>query len=380
MKLVYVLGGNYDANGMCSIITKKINWYAEHTDWEIVALLTESAKGREFYFPLHPSIRIVNFELDFDELDVMPKFKKLVRYKKKQKSYKRMFSAFLYDYRPDVVVSAMRREINFLTEIHDGSLKIGELHFCRQTYRIFSFPYIPELLCRVITKYWQGKLLQQIRKLDAFVVLTDEDRKAWGDLPNIHVIPNFISGIPSVQSLCNEKTVVAVGRYTWQKGFDLLLNAWHQVENERRDWKLKILGAGDKSEYVCLAKDLKLNCVEFCDPVKNLNEIFEHASLMAFSSRYEGFGMVLIEAMACGIPAVSFACPCGPSDIITDGNDGFLIPPLDSDSFARRLLHLMEEDNVRSQMGANARANMHRFIKDEVMNQWMKLLASLRVV
>lgn len=378
MKLVYVLGGNYDANGMCSIITKKINWYAENTDWEIVALLTESARGREFYFPLHPSVKIVNFELDFDELDVMPKFKKLVRYSKKQKQYKKMFSDFLISYRPDVVVSAMRREINFLSDIKDGSLKVGELHFCRNTYRAFSHPHLPGFLCRTITRYWQGRLLKQIRRLDAFVVLTDEDRKAWGNVPNIHVIPNFITDIPSVHSLCQNKTVVAVGRYTWQKGFDMLLRAWRKVEDVRQDWQLKIVGAGDSSEYSRLAQELQLKCVEFSGPVKDVNEVFGQSSIMAFSSRYEGFGMVLIEAMACGVPTVSFACPCGPSDIISDGIDGYLVSDFDVDVFADRLLSLMSADKERSVMGSRARDNMMRFRQVDVMRRWMALFTSFQ--
>lgn len=378
MKLVYVLGGNYDANGMCSIITKKINWYAENTDWEIVALLTESARGREFYFPLHPSVKIVNFELDFDELDVMPKFKKLVRYSKKQKLYKKMFSDFLFSYRPDVVVSAMRREINFLSDIKDGSLKVGELHFCRNTYRVFSHPHLPGFLCRAITRYWQGRLLKQIRRLDAFVVLTDEDRKAWGNVPNIHVIPNFITDKPSVHSSCQNKTVVAVGRYTWQKGFDMLLRAWRKVEDVRQDWQLKIVGAGDSSEYSCLAQELQLKCVEFSGPVKDVNEVFGQSSIMAFSSRYEGFGMVLIEAMACGVPTVSFACPCGPSDIISDGIDGYLVPDFDVDLFAGRLLSLMSADKERIEMGLRARDNMMRFRQVDVMRRWMALFTSFQ--
>lgn len=379
MKLVYVLGGNYDANGMCSIITKKINWYAENTDWEIVALLTESARGREFYFPLHPSVKIVNFELDFDELDVMPKFKKLVRYSKKQKQYKKMFSDFLFSYRPDVVVSAMRREINFLSDIKDGSFKVGELHFCRNTYRVFSHPHLPGFLCRAITRYWQGRLLKQIRRLDAFVILTDEDRKAWGNVPNIHVIPNFITDIPSVQSSCQNKMVVAVGRYTRQKGFDMLLKAWRKVEDVRQDWRLKIIGAGDSSEYSHLAQELQLKCVEFGGPVKDVNEVFGQSSIMAFSSRYEGFGMVLIEAMACGVPTVSFACPCGPSDIITDGNDGYLVPAFDIDMFAQRLLSLMSADKERIEMGLRARDNMMRFRQVDVMHSWMALFSSFQV-
>jgi len=377
MKLVYVLGGNYDANGMASIITKKINWYSEHTDWEIIALLTENSKGRPFYYSLHPNVRVINFNLDFDELDTMPKLKKLVLYRRKQKTYKRQFYAFLMSYRPDIVVSAMRREINFLTGIHDGSKKVGELHFCRKTYRVFNHPHLPSFICRCITRYWQNQLIRQIKKLDAFVVLTEEDRKAWTDLPNIYVIPNFISKKQERYSDCLQKTVIAVGRYTEQKGFDLLFQAWKNVEERNSDWTLKIFGAGNHDDYQRLADSMGLQHVQLYGPIKDVSEAFRNASIFAFSSRYEGFGMALIEAMSCGIPSVSFACPCGPRDIICNGEDGFLVEDFDINDFSERLLFLMNDENTRRDMGRKASQNMRRYLEDGIMDKWMNTLLSM---
>lgn len=374
MKLVYVLGGNYDASGMCSVITKKINWFAEHTDWEITALLTESPNGRDFYFPLHDSVKIANFHLNYDELDTMGKLKKFFHYRQKQKLYKKMFKNFLMDYRPDIVVSAMRREINFLPGINDGSRKVGELHFCRQTYRVFTHSKLPGFICKGITRYWQSQLLRQIQKLDAFVVLTEEDRKAWGDLPNMCVIPNFIQSIPEVPSSGAQKVVVAVGRYTEQKGFDLLFKAWQKVEECEKDWQLKIFGSGDRAAYQRLVEKMGLKNVTLNGTVKDVNDAFREGSIMVFSSRYEGFGMVLIEAMACGLPTVSFACPCGPRDIIQEGEDGFLVEDFDTDKLADRLLELMHNDTLRKDMGKRARQNMQRFMQEDVMQKWQTLL------
>lgn len=381
MKVVYVLGGNYDASGMCSVITKKINWLAEHTDWEITALLTESPNGREFYFPIHPSVKIVNFNLNYDELDVMSKFKKIKCYRTKQKQYKRLFTDFLMDYRPDIVVSAMRREVNFLNDIKDGSKKVGELHFCRSTYRIFTHPKLPAFVCRAITRHWQSQLLKQIRKLDAFVVLTDEDRRAWGGeaYQNIHVIPNFIQQMPQQVSSCQNKTVVAVGRYTLQKGFDLLFQAWKKVEEKCPDWHLQIYGAGERAPYQQMADDMKLERVHLNGTTKQVNDVFASASVIAFSSRYEGFGMVLIEAMSCGIPAVSFACPCGPSDIIQDGVDGYLVKDFDVDAFADRLIDLINDNSKRVFMGKLARKNMNRFLEEDIMQTWKTFLEHVAV-
>lgn len=377
MKLVYILGGNYDANGMSSIITKKINWYAENTDWEITAVLTESPNGRDFYYPLNLKVKTINFDLNYDELDTIPKFKKVFHYRKKQKLYKKALSDFLISYCPDIVISAMRREINFLTEINDGSKKVGELHFCKKTYRIFNYPHIPHFICSIVTKYWQNQLVKKIKKLDAFVVLTEEDKQDWGDLKNISVIPNFIGRIPEESSECNNKNVIAVGRYTWQKGFDLLLTAWKQIESQIEDWQLCIYGPGERNEYENLSNNLGLKRLKLYGTASDINDKFLSSSVFAFSSRYEGFGLVLIEAMSCGLPSVSFSCPCGPRDIITPNVDGFLIDNYDVRMLADKLLELMRNDQLRKKMGEKARENMSRFLEKKIMHTWVKLLKSL---
>lgn len=370
MKLVYVLGGNYDASGMCSVITKKINWLAEHTDWEITALLTESPNGREFYFPLHPSVKIVNFELNYDELDTMPKWRKLIHYRRKQRLYKKAFTDFLMENRPDLVVSAMRREINFLTDIKDGSKKIGELHFCRKIYRVFTHRMLPGFVCRAITSYWQSQLLNKIKRLDAFVVLTEEDACAWGDLPNIHVIPNFIERLPTQTSSCSSKNILAVGRYTWQKGFDMLFKAWKKIEDKHPDWNLVVYGSGDRTYYQNLAKSMDLKHVELNGATKDIADVYQRSSFLAFSSRYEGLSMVLIEAMSYGLPVVSFTCPCGPRDVVHDSENGYLVENFDITRFAERMEQMMGDASRRKAMGDQARQETKKLQKEEIMLKW----------
>lgn len=369
-KILYVLGGNSSANGMSAVISQKMNYLAAHTDYELTALLTESLDC-PMYYPLNEKIKVINFNINFDELDALPVYKKAWRYKKKQKEYKQKFTNLLIKENYDIVVSAMRREINFLTKIKDGSKKIGELHFNRSNYRIFNAPFFPKKINKIITNVWQNQLIKQIRLLDKFIVLSNEDAKAWGHIGNMEVIPNPIKSYPDKTSSCDNKKVIAAGRYTWVKGFDMLIKAWKQVDKKHPDWELHIYGPGDKTNYQEIAGH-----GVFChDAVKDIYAKYQESSIFAFSSRYEGFGLVLAEAMSCGIPAVSFACPCGPKDIIT--NDGILVTPENTEDFASAICKLIENETLRKEMGQCGHINMKRFEENAIMQKWIKIFGNI---
>ncbi len=369
-KILYVLGGNSSANGMSAVITQKMNYLATHTDYELTALLTESLNNPMCY-PLHETIKVINFNINFDELDTLPIYKKIWRYKKKLKEYKQKFTNLLMEVKYDIVVSAMRREINFLTDIKDGSKKVGELHFCRVVYRVFNASFLPRLVNEYITRLWQEKLIKQIKRLDNFVVLSQEDANAWGNISNMVVIHNPIKEYPSITSSCENKKVIAVGRYTWQKGFDMLIKAWGLVDMKHPDWELHIYGAGDNNAYQELAGQ-----GVFChEAVKDIYEKYRESSIFAFSSRYEGFALVMAEAMGSGLPIVAFACPCGPKDIIT--NDGILVEPGNIEEFADGLCKLIEDETLRKEMGKNGHLNMRRFEETAIMQKWIDLFDNL---
>ena len=134
MKIVYVVGGMLSPTGMGAILSNKINWLAEHTDYELFMILTEKA-GHPWCYDINPKVKWVNFDINFDELDPMPFRKKIYHYYFKQKTYKKKFKDFLMSVKPDITISTIRREINFITNIKDGSKKIGEIHFVRD-YKI----------------------------------------------------------------------------------------------------------------------------------------------------------------------------------------------------------------------------------------------------
>ena len=371
------MGGLLYPNGMSMVLSQKINYLAEHTDYELYMILTEKA-GESWYYKMNPKIKWVNFDINFDELDTMPLPKKLFCYYFKQRRYKRLFSDFLLKIRPDITVSTVRREINFLNSIKDGSKKVGEIHFSRQNYRQVNNPYLPSFVNQYLSRLWINSLVRQLKRLDQFVVLTDEDFECWPEICRKRVIYNSLTYFPDTCSTTSNKKVIAVGRYTSQKGFDLLINAWMIVSKIHPDWTLDIYGSGDNAGYQRLADNSGLSGKVICHgAVKNIYEKYRESSIFAFSSRYEGFGMVLAEAMSSGLPAVSFACPCGPRDIITDGEDGMLVENGNVEKFANAICFLIEHDDIRRQYGAKAKENMHRFAQPLIMEQWIQLFDSL---
>lgn len=211
-----------------------------------------------------------------------------------------------------------------------------------------------------------------------FVVLTNDNLKEW-KLKNLKVISNPLSFYPEESADLNNKVVLAVGRQSYQKGYDQLLKIWQPIAKKYPDWELKIYGKIDQELKLSqLAQELGITTsVSFYAPVKNIISVYTESSIYVMSSRFEGFGMVLIEAMACGVPVVSFDCHYGPKDIITPNEDGILVENNDLDSFSKSIEELIKNSELRKQMGKMAKQNVNRFFPDQIVPQWNELFKNL---
>lgn len=376
-RIVYLVGDLSYPNGMSRVLSQKVNYLAENTNFELYVVLTEKASS-PWYYELSSKIKHVNFDLNFDELYQLPLFRRLFVYWNKQRQYRRLLTNYLMQVQPDITVSVIRREINFINDIPDGSRKVGEIHFNKQTYRTFNKRYLPRFINSFITHRWQQSLEREIKRLDKFVVLTHEDFSFWQGYTNITVIPNPIYTYPNHGSSCTSKQVIAVGRYTYQKGFDLLISTWILVKKRHPDWKIRIFGAGNPDAYRRLVREKELDDVVFCEGATNdVYARYDESSIFVLSSRYEGLPLVLIEAMSAGLPCVSFTCPCGPRDCIKDGVDGILVEAGNIEKLADGICLLIENETLRKQMGAAARRNAVRFEESNIMHCWIELFESL---
>ncbi len=373
LKLVYLTPALYMAGGVERVLTLKANYFAEHFGYDVTIVLTEG-KGKPLFYPLSDKIKIINLDIYFEELWTCSFVKKIIVYLKKQRQYKRKLSAILMDIRPDITISLLRREINFINDIPDGSRKIGEIHINRANYRNFKSDN-ENCLKRLFAKYWSHSLLGHLRKLDSLVVLTDKDREAWTELNNVVTIPNPLPFTPTKSSLQTEKRVIAIARYSYEKGIDLLLQAWAEVERQCEDWRLDVFGDGDTSSYEHLIDNLGIDRNR-CGLNARTNDVereYCNSSIFALSSRFEGFGMVMIEAMACGLPVVAFNCPWGPQEIVNNGEDGILVDNGSPSSLANGLLQLINDVNTRKAMSEAAERNVLRFKIDYIAQKWQQL-------
>ena len=384
-KVVFCTPAIYSAGGVERVVSYKANYFAEQLGYDVTIIVTEG-KGRECFFPLSEKVKVVNFEIGFEALWNASFFRKVFLYLSKQHQYKKLLSAELMRIRPDFTISMLRREINFLTSLRDGSKKIGELHVNRANYRNFE-ANASNVLKRLFAKFWMRSLVGKLKCLDQLVVLTDKSKASWPELSNVTVIPDPVPISCSSVSDLQTKRVITIGRYTYQKGYDLLLKAWAEIEKlkqleevkEVNDWTLDIYGMGDQTDCRQLMTDLDINANQcrLNGPVENVVKAYQDSSIFVLSSRFEGFGLVLVEAMACGLPVVSFDCLAGPDEIITDGHDGLLVPSGDVKVLAQKLKLLMADVELRKRLAQNAIQSAQRYNMNQISEQWVDLFNQL---
>lgn len=234
----------------------------------------------------------------------------------------------------------------------------------------------------IIRRYLGAKLS------DMVVTLTDEDRlyycqKYRLSKDKVVCIPNWIEETsPDIAYNSTSKRLITIGRFSKQKGYDLLAKVASQVLNKHADWIWDIYGSGDEVIRQSLVNQLEdsgvLSQVDFKGVVSGSENIYPEHGIYVMTSYYEGLPLVLLEAKQFGLPIVSFSCPTGPADIVENGVNGDLIPPFDVDNMIERLNHLMSHQEIREQYSASAQNGMTRFNKETVLSQWEDLVTKLK--
>ncbi len=376
-KIVICTPALYSAGGVERVVTVKANYFAEQLGYDVTIIVTDGNGGNSFFL-ISPKIKIINLGLSFEELWNIPFISKVFSYLKKQRKYKKVLSRELRRIKPDITITTLRREINFLSDINDGSYKIGELHQSRDNYRCIDSRKL-NLVKKIFSRWWQQRIVTHIKRLDRFVVLTKSAVSEWPEIEHVRLIPDPLPFVPKRQSQLTSKRIVTIGRYSREKGFDLLLRAWSIVEKHFEDWQLDVYGMGDPTYYEKMIDDMSIDKTRCHLNARLLlvEEAYLNSSVLAHPSRTEGFGLVVVEAMACGLPVVSFDCENGPRSIISDGEEGFLVPVFDVAVFAERLMRLMKNEDLRRTMGEKGRKRSQQYSIDVVGRQWQQLFDEL---
>lgn len=376
MKLIYCICSLQNPGGMERVLLNKVTYIVERLQWDVTVVTTDQ-KGRPTFYPFPDAVRMVDLGINYTDDNGKHPLLKIAGYLQRRRRHRKLLTKLLMKERADIVVSLYPSESSFIPDIKDGSKKVLELHFCK----FFRLQYGRNGLLGLIDRWRTRQDEKIVGKFDKFVVLTNEDKGYWGQLPNIEVIPNAAMHIGNKYSDSTAHRIIAVGRLDYQKGFDRLIEAWAQIQkhDKYKDWHLDIFGQGewrDMLQQMIERHGLQDN-THINRPTRDIGTEYAKSSLLVMSSNYEGFPMVMIEAMACGLPVASFDFKCGPKDIIKDGINGLLVPNGNIDALAQAMMKIMDNDTYRKELSLNARQVVSTYSEDTVMAKWVKLFNSL---
>ena len=378
MRILYIYPELTIKGGADKVIIDKANYLSTH-GYEVI-IVTESQMGRDIIFPLLSSVRHIDMSLDFNKQYTQNIIRRFFTYFSFMRKYKSQLRAVINKEKPDIIITTIGRSIDFLAELNVGGIKIAEAHTTKNHLRSLHLMEEKGGLYKFLAGYLRRTICRKVSKLDALVVLTQKDADDWKEAKRVVVIPNSVPMYSSANSSLTNKQAIMVGRYNDAKGYDYLIPAWSLVHQKHPDWVLNVYGSGElRDQVIQWINDYQLEeTIILHEPTDNIMEKYLESSICVLSSRYEGFSMVIAEAMSCGVPCVSFDCPHGPRTIIANGEDGLLVEYLNTKALADGICKLIEDENLRIQFGCRAKQNIQRYSQEKVMGQWHQLFKSLK--
>lgn len=380
MKIVFLHHANIYRAGIERMMAIKANMLAEQMGWEVV-LLTYEQNAALFPYPLSSKVKCVDLNIHFYDAykSVYPMryFRKLILRRRLAEVLRR----FLQEQRPDIVICTDKdaHELNALSHARTTEIIVVEAHTGMidhemQVRRTHSF------IRRQIAYKDMMRLKRAVSRYDVLIALTASDARCWSSYVKTEVIPNCLShDLGTMADLSKEKKrVIMVGRVDYQKGQDLLSQAWLQVSQRHPDWRLDLYGDGETT-YVSEVKPLidRQFSIVLHPSTPDIFTEYQKSDFLVCSSRWEAFGLILIEAMSCGLPVVAFDCDNGPRSIITDGEDGLLVKNGDVNALAEKICWMIEHPLKRQQMGQIAWQHVASYCRETIIQRYVSFLSSL---
>ncbi len=375
MTIVYCIASTYNSGGKDRVICTKANHLVQlgHK----VTIITTDQKERPSFFPLDPRVRCIDLGINYEDYNSLSFWARYRKSRELKLKHRGALIKALEATTPSIVISTFEEDAEIVADLTISCPKIMELHYSKER-RFNEYPRARWSLGRLLDhiRTWRDEWV--VRKFDHLVTLTEVDRTKWTTARSSSTIPNPLPFVPTSQSSPLNKRVIAVGRYSSEKDFASLIHIWSKIEPKHPEWELEIVGDGYlRKSFEDLISSLHLKRVLLSHPTADIQSKYLSASCLAMTSRYEGFGMVLIEAMAHGLPVIAYDCPYGPREIIRDKQSGFLIPPNNRSLYRESLELLMDNSDLRTSMGIEALRSSERYSMNSVMEQWIQLFESL---
>ena len=369
MKIVFNTDQIYLHGGIEKVMALKASYFANLEDFEVYIVTTEQ-KAHPPCYAMDPKVKLIDLGIDYNRSASYFSTENLRKSIKHFNLQKNLFKKL----KPDIIISPNHNFDHYWLPFISGKSKIlKEWHgsrFAEELQREKS-------VLKTKIKFYFTDFLNSL--YDRIVVL-NEDEKCYVKSGNGVVIPNPTE-ITTLRADLIKKRVIAAGRISPVKAFDQLIQIFAQVHPDFSDWELHIYGQDyldtqEKLQKLINAYQLT-NVVYFMGSVDNLTETMADYSIYGMTSETECFPMVLLEALSVGMPVISYDCPNGPRNILTSGEDSFLIPDKNLTIFAKQLKILMKNEDLRTEMGARGLQNVQRFSVEIVMTRWQNLFAEL---
>jgi len=361
MRIVYVYAALATRGGVERILADKMNHLAAIDGYE-VSLITYNQGQHPVSFPLDTRVQHIDLRVSTHQ---QYRYRGLHRqwkaFQLNRLLYRRMKEQ-LANLVPDIIVTTTAGEFSLLLKVKGSTPLLVESHGGYD--HLIDYPQMT---------WWHRwdirRRYRQLHRAAAIVTLTERDAERWRKhYSQVHMIPNMVHLNPTDRYVTGEQQrVIFVGRLAEQKGIPELVAVWRKVFAKHPDWSLEVFGDGSLASLLQQEEGVHLHA-----SVDDIFSQYVKASLLIVTSRWEPFGLVIPEAMSCGLPVVSFEGD-GPCDIITDGKDGFLVKGRSVEDFADRVCQLIENQTLRRQMGQTAIQSAQRYAAEKILPQWKQL-------
>lgn len=370
MRILYVFHSLAVWGGIERVLVDKMNHLAKMYDDEVFMLTTDQG-NHSVPYQLEPKVHLEDLGICFHHQYRHRGVKRWMMAHRLSCLYEKLLSERIQVINPDVIVctTSNYQDINLLVRLKKDIPLVVESHsICRATLG-------QKGLKNRFTDYMYR---WGLTKAQVIVALTEEDAADWRSIhPCVRVIPNIVHLNDGNVSSYDHKRVIFVGRLDYQKRPMEMIEIWRMVYPKFPDWHLDIYGEGQQlQELEDVVHSLDMH-IHIHQPTEHIFEAYRNSSILVSTSSFEPFGLVIPEAMSCGLPVVAYDCPFGPQTIINDGDNGFLVENNDRRAFADRLCLLMSNISLCKKIGQVASLSVQQYSAEVIMPKWRELFLGL---
>ena len=371
MRVLYIFRSLAVWGGIERVLVDKMNYLASVLGYEVY-MLTTCQGNHPVPYHLDSAVHLDDLGIQFHRQYQYRGLRKILDGYERTRLFEKRLSERLLVISPDVIVCTTADPVYSIAKVKGKIPLIVESHsICSRTFggKGLRQRYVAHLLRK------------GLKKASCVVALTEGDAVDWRAFhPIVKVIPNIVHLNEGCVSNYQNKRAIWVGRFDYQKRPMEIIKIWRQIHPVFPDWHLDIYGDGEQKQELQNAIGFRNMNIHLHEPTNHIFEAYRNSSILVVTSLYEPFGLVIPEAMSCGLPVVSYNSPYGPSSIITDEIDGFCVENDNMALFTRRLEQLMGDQSLRIMMGSVAVESSKRFTSQHIMPEWNVLFDRLEVI